>query len=461
MKTYTRDQLFSEAPIGIAMKELVLPTIIGQLMTMIYNLTDTFFVGKTGDPLQVAAIALTFPIYHLINAIGNLFGIGGGSLISRLLGKGDKENVKFASSFSFWAAIAVTSVYSILVFAFLKPVMVSAGASDLTLKYCSDYMLWVAVIGGVPTIISLIMAHLLRSDGYGAAAGRGMIIGNVANIALDPVFVLALNMGVKGAAAATMIANVISCLYYYVVYTRIKSSTRLNFSLRLFLWNPQIVGQVMKVGIPSALYVTTSSLANVVFNKLLSGFGDIIVASAGVAKKVDTLPLNVCMGISHGTIPLLAFNYSSGNVKRLKKFFAAALFSSIGVCTLCIILFIWKSESVIRFFIDDAETVAYGAKYLKLLIVATPLMSVNIITNSLFQATGKGKESVILSLSRQGLVYIPVMLLLSYLIGPTGIVGAQLVADAITMIISFTMYCSFINSIKQESLALKTEKLSD
>ncbi len=449
MDRQERDALFSEAPMGKAIRYLVLPTVMGQLMTMVYNLTDTYFVGQTGDPAQVAAVSLAFPIYHLINALANLFGIGGASVISRMLGRGETAQARKASSFCFWAALLSSLLYAGLLSLFMTPLLRASGTSGETFGFTGSYMLWAAVIGAAPTMLSLVLAHLLRSDGFGAQAGAGMTIGSVANILLDPIFVLWLGMGVTGAAVATLLANLLSLAYYLLVCRRAGRNRRLSFDLRELRGLRTVAGPVFAVGLPAAIYVTTSSLANMVFNHLLSGYGDIIVAAAGVAKKIDIVPLNVSMGLSHGVIPLLAFNYAAKNYRRMREALRAALGLGVGVCLFCLLVFSFFSEALIRLFIDSDETVRSGAVFLRIMLAATPLMTVNIMANSLFQAVGRSRESVLLSLSRQGLANIPIMFLFRALFGVYGVVSAQIAADALTLLLSLLLYLRFRRDLRE------------
>lgn len=447
MEIKDRDALFSSEPIGKAIRFLVLPTVMGQMLTMVYNLTDTFFVGQTGDPAQVAAVSLAFPIYHLINALANLFGIGGASLVSRLIGRGEHEQVKKAGAFSFWGAFLSALFYAALLLAFLEPILKCAGTSPDTIHHTRTYLFWAAVVGAAPTMLSLVLAHLLRSDGFGAHAGMGMSIGSIANILLDPVFVLWMHMGVKGAAVATFLSNVLSAAYYLLIYRHAARQCRLSLSPLELRELRTVVGPVFAVGLPAAIYVTTSSMANMVFNHLLSGFGDIIVASAGVAKKIDIVPLNVCLGLSHGVIPLLAYNYSAKNYRRMRSVLYAVMGLAVGVCLSCLLFFSLFSAPLIRLFINSDEIVRHGAVFLRIMLAATPLMAVNILVNSLFQAVGRSRESVILSLSRQGLANIPIMFLFRSLLGVFGVVSAQIAADGLTVLLSLLLYRRFLRHL--------------
>lgn len=438
---YDREDLLGRAPIPTALLTLVAPTVLGQLTTMLYNLTDTYFVGQTGDPCQVAAVTLTYPVYHIINAITNMFGIGGGSHISRLLGQGKASRARNVCSFCFYGAAVLVALYSGILICCRDQILTVVGAATKeTLEYSSDYVMWVAVIGGIPTMLGLMFAHLLQSEGRGAKAGLGMIIGGVCNIILDPIFIKLLDNGALGAAVATLISTVVSAIYYIAVVISTRDNTYLSFKVSDIAIDRETCRSVFVVGIPAALYVIMAVCANMVYNNLLAGANDAAVAAGGITKKLDMLPMNLSMGLNQGIIPLLAFNYAAGNYTRMKQVLRTALLLGISSSLLCVVIYCWKAPELIALFISDPETIVYGSTFLRLAVVAIPLMAANLMINSLFQACGKGRQSAILSVSRQGLLAIPLMYFLHFFWDTYGVISAQVVADSLTLIISLVFY---------------------
>lgn len=436
-------EIFESMPVPKALATLAIPTIISQLITMIYNLADTFFIGQTNDPYKVAAASLAYVLFFIMNALSNLFGIGGGSLISRLLGQEKGEEAKKVCSFSFYGTIAVTFVYCLVCFIFMEPLLRLLGASDNTLGYASAYTLWVVVIGGIPSTLSMTMAHLLRSEGYAKQASFGLGMGGVLNMILDPLFMFVIlepGLEVTGAAVATMISNVCALLYFVCIFIKLRGRTVLSVSPKYIGSGSKYIGQIFSTGFPSALGSFLSCVANITVNNLTSGYGDIPVAAMGIVKKIDMLPMNVGMGLCQGMMPLVAYNYASKNYKRMKSVTNCARISGIVFAGLCIVVFELFASQIVGMFIVEPETLRLGTEFLRICCIATPVMICNFQMSYTFQAMGKGPQSLLLSACRQGLINIPLLFLMNHLFGLYGIAWTQLLSDGITLIISFALY---------------------
>ena len=436
-------ELFEKMPVGKALASLALPTIISQLITMVYNLADTFFIGIANDPAKTAASSVAFALVFLMNCLSNLFGVGGGSLISRLLGEKRDGDAKSVASFSFYGTLIISAVYSVLTYIFMEPFLYLIGATDGTVAYASDYTLWVVVIGAVPTTLGLTMSHLLRSEGYAKHSSIGLAAGGILNIILDPIFMFVIlepGNEVKGAAIATLISNVAVLAYFLAVYFVIRKKTVISLSPLKMLPKRHYVGSVFAVGFPSALGTFLASLSSIMVNKLVSGYGEIPVAAIGIVKKIDMLPLNVGMGLCQGMMPLVAYNYASGNYKRMKAFSDTARIVGMAFAGICIVVFELLAGPLVRIFITDAQTVRLGTEFLRICCLAVPLMIMNFQMAFTFQAMGKGKQSLLLSSLRQGVVNIPLLFLMNCFFGLYGVVWTQLVSDIITAIISISIY---------------------
>ncbi len=455
----TNRELFENTPVPKALAALAVPTIISQLITMIYNLADTFFIGSTDDPYKVAASSVAFVLVFAMNCLSNLFGVGGGSLISRLLGEKRDKDAASVASFSFYGSLLISAVYSVLLYIFMDPFLRLLGATDNTIAYASDYALWVVVIGAVPSTLGLTLSHLLRSEGYAKHSSIGLGMGGILNIILDPIFMfLILEPGneVKGAAIATFISNCAVLVYFLAVYFIIRKKTVISLSPLNMLPKSHYVLSVFAVGFPSALGSFLACLSSIMINNLSSRHGDIAVAAIGIAKKIDMLPMNVGMGLCQGMMPLVAYNYSSGNYKRMKAFSDTARLAGIGFAAVCIVVFEIFAGGLVEIFIGEPETVAMGTKFLRIMCLAVPLMIVNFQMSFTFQAMGMGKQSLLLSSLRQGIVNIPLLFLMNHLFGLDGIVWTQLIADIITTIISFAVYHFSYNKliVKKADLAV-------
>lgn len=444
-------ELFEKTPVPRALAKLAIPTIISQLITMVYNLADTFFIGSTKDPYKVAAATLAYTLFFILNALSNLFGIGGGTLISRILGNGKPEEAKKVCAFSFYGSLLVALLYSIFCLLCMDTLLDLLGASVYTMDYAASYTFWVVVIGGIPAMLSLTMSHLLRSVGYAGQASFGLGMGGVLNIVLDPLFMFVLlpeGQEVTGAAMATMLSNVVALCYFAGLFAKLYRSTVLSVSPRLVLSGAHYAGTILAVGFPSAIGNLLSCVSNMLINKLASGYGDIPVAALGIVKKIEMLPMNVGMGLCQGMLPLVAYNYAAKNVRRMKQTVKDASFCGMGFAILCVLVFEIFAQTSIRIFIDEADTVAMGADFLRINCLATPLMICNFHISFMFQAVGKGPQSLVLASCRTGVVQIPMLFLMNAVVGLYGLAWTQLISDGITLVIAILLYRQFLQKIQ-------------
>ena len=340
MAQFSERELFETVPVPRAVATLAIPTVISQVVTMIYNLADTFFIGQTGDPLMVAAVSLVSPWFNLLTALGNLFGLGGSSLISRMLGLKREEEICYVSSFSIWAGAVVTACFSLASFLAREPLLTFLGASADNYGYAEDYLLWVVVIGGVPTMVSLALGHLLRSEGHAREASAGMMFGGILNVILDPILIFGFQLDVAGAAIATAFSNAASVVFFAVQYARLEGHTAVSFRPKYFTF--RFIGPIFSVGLASALATALGNASNMVMVRLASGYGDIPVAAYGIVKRIDQFPLNVSMGLCQGFMPLVGYNYAARNYGRMRavSYFswkAALIFSAC--CVACFAAF--------------------------------------------------------------------------------------------------------------------------
>ena len=415
----TKIELFETMPVGRALLTMAIPTIISQLITMVYNLADTLFIGMSEDPYKIAASSVVSVLFFMLNSLANLFGVGGGSLLSRLLGEKREEEAKHVGSFSFYGSLAVATVYSVVCLIFTEPLARLLGASDNTVGYASSYLFWVVVVGGIPSTLGLTMSHLLRSAGYSKESGFGLALGGVMNILLDPLFmfvVLPAGNEVTGAAIATMLSNVIVLAYFLIVYYRLRGKSVLTISPKCMRIARELVIDVFAIGLPSAITALLANITSIVKNNLTADYGDIELAAYGLVMKADMLPLNIGMGLCQGMMPLVAYNYASKDYPRMKAFTKAAQVA--GVATACVFIAIFEifAPQIIWIFIRDEATIAFGKDFLRVACLATPFMISNFQKIYCLQAMGKGKESLILGIFRQGLFAIPTLFIMNYFI---------------------------------------------
>ena len=452
-------EVFEKMPVPKALATLAIPTIISQLITMIYNLADTFFIGLANDPSQTAASSLSFTLVFMMNCLPNLFGVGGGSLISRLMGEKKDKDAKGVASFSFYMTLIFAAAYSLLVLVFMDPLLKLLGATSSSIVYARQYALWVVVFGAIPATLAMTMSQLLRSEGMAKQSSIGLGIGGVMNIILDPIFmfvVLEPGNEVKGAAIATMISNVVSFGYFIYVYFKTRKTSVISLDPKGARLSKNYIMQVLAVGIPSALGSLLACISNIVINNLASGYsdlyGDVPVAAIGIAKKIDMLPMNVGFGLCQGMMPLVAYNFASGDHKRMRAIARTARNAALIFAGFCVLLFQLFAPQIAGIFNGHQQTVEMSQSFLRILCLAVPLMLFNLQISFTFQAMGMGKQSLLLSSLRQGVVNIPLLLVMNAVFGLYGIVWTQLISDTITAVISYITYSRSLGKL------MKTDK---
>lgn len=449
--------VFSEYKIPKAVATLAIPSVLGMLINIIYNLADTFFVGQTGDANQVAAVSISTPLFLLSMAMGNLFGVGGCAYISRSLGEGNKDKIKTISSFCIYSSIASGFVMFTLFMLFRERILRLVGASDNTIGFATDYMFWIAI--GAPLVVTgFATSNLIRGEGAAKDSVIGNVIGQVANIILDPIFILnqgdslfgitmpiGLGKGAEGAAIATVLGNTLSFAYFLLYFLRGKSI--LSITPKRFSFKNGIAKGVISVGLPASLNNLLMSLSNIFINMFLAKYSDVAVAAMGVAMKANMLVVMFQIGVSAGVQPLIGYCYGAKNYKRMKDSVKFSMGCNIVIGGLVTLFYIGFRKQVIGLFIDDANVITYGVKMLTALMVPGTVIGIMFIINFAFQGMGKGAQSLILAVSRQGLVYFPLLIIMDKIVGLEGIIWAQPTADLVCIVLSVIMFSSTMKKL--------------
>lgn len=438
---------YNSMSVSQAVVKNALPAVAAMLMVLIYNLADTFFISQTNDAYQVAAVSLATPVFLFFMSVGNIFGIGGTSVISRAVGEGKRDYAKKVCSFCMWSCIAIGILITLCLLVFMDPILTLMGASAKTWDYTREYLIIVGISGSF-ALISSCFSNILRAEGQAGKAMTGQLIGNLLNMTLDAVFIMVFKWAIIGCALATLIGETVGAIYYLNYYFRGKSS--LSVKITDFTLKEKVVSSVCSIGIPAALGSLLMSVSQIIMNSQMAAYGDMAVAGIGVAMKIVMITGMISMGIGQGVQPLLGYCVGAKEWPRFKSYmkFAFVFATALGVgLTIFCYLFI---NQLVGVFLTDANAFDYGVEFAKILLCTGPLFGIYyVITNSL-QAMGAAVPSLIINVSRQGLVYIPVLFILNVIIGIDGLVWAQPVVDVISLILGVILYLIFFKRIMKK-----------
>ena len=425
--------VFSDSHVARAYFKLAVPLVCSMVVTLIYNLADTFFVAQTGDTNIVAGVSLGMPVFTLLMAIGNIFGQGGSSLISRLLGQQDDQGVRRVSAFCFYGALLAGCVIGAAMLLIRSPLVWLLGASEETFAHAAAYCFWLSA--GAPFIIlSFIHSNLLRAEGMSKESMAGTILGAVANIILDPIFISTLGLGAAGAAIATVIGYLLADLFYAVAVA--KKSRVLSLDARLMFIPARHLGQIMGIGIPAAVVNVMQSAAAVLMNQFLLPYGNDKIAAMGIVLKVSMIALLLLTGFAFGGQPLFGYYYGAGDHQRFRsllRFCLSFIGGSALVLTVSICL---AAPALMRLFMDNDGIVQDGVVMLRWQVVTMVFVGFVLLLSILFQSTGKAGAAFILSISRQGIIFVLTLVAGRAVAGYTGILAAQAAADTSTGLIA-------------------------
>lgn len=450
-KIATKQEMFESMPVPKAIAVMAVPTVISQLVNLIYNMVDTLYIGMTGDAYKTAAVTLAFTIFMMTISFANLFGIGGGSLMARLIGIGKIETAKKVSAFSFYCSIGIALIYSLFIGLLMRPILNLLGASPATIGYAMQYVWLVVVIGDVPVILSMTCAHLLRNSGYSKQASIGLSGGGILNIILDPVFMFGLlpsGMEVFGAALATLLSNVAACIYLVIVMKKVSAVSPLSFRLKDALSMQRgEMRDLFSVGIPSAILTGMFDVANIFLNSLMAAHGDLELAAIGIVMKAERLPNAINVGLCQGVLPLIAYNYSAGRWKRMNKIIHTVKIYGVAIAGASLIIFELFASGIVHVFLStsvgdvaqSAVTIALAAVFLRFRCLASIPQFLNYSVSFCMQAVGDGKDTLIHAVVRQMGFYIPFMYLFNALFGTSGLASALVVGETCSAIFAYIL----------------------
>ena len=457
--TSERLALFETEKISSAILKLALPTVLSSLVMTLYSLADTFFVGMLNNSVQNAAVTLSAPVLLAFNAVNNLFGVGGSSMISRALGRKDYETAYKSSAFSFYFAIIAGLLFSSLAFFFNDGLLVLIGADSTTMEATKAYLHWTVVLGAVPSILNVVMAYLVRAEGSAMHASIGTMTGCLLNIVLDPVFVLPqfLGMGAEGAGLATFISNCIAVIYFLILNFVKRKDTYVSLDIRRISLQRFVVLGVCAVGIPASVQNLLNVTGMTLLNNFTSVYGADAVAAMGITQRLNNVPFSIANGFSQGLMPLVSYNFASGNYKRMKDgivFSAKVIITGLIAIALAYFLF---SDFFISIFMNNESVVEYGTRFLHGFCLGIPFLGVDFLALAVFQAVGKGFFSFMFAITRKIILEIPAIIVLNILFPLYGLAYSQFFAEIIMAVIATVTLTRLVRGLTAKQAHLSQE----
>lgn len=427
-----KEYLFERMPVPGAVMQLSLPIVISSLVTILYNLADTFFVGMLGDPVQNAAVTLVYPVTLAFNAVNNLFGVGVSSAMSRNLGSKEYEQVRTCSAFGFYGAFFSGLLFCLACTLFRAPLLTLLGTDAQTLNATAGYLRWTVCFGALPAILNVVQSYMVRSEGSPLHASIGTMSGCFLNILLDPIFILpwGLNMGAAGAGLATFLSNCVACLYFILLARIKKGSTFVTMDPRqLRSLTGKQVRNILGVGIPASIQNLLNVLGTTILNNFTAPYGAAAIAAMGISQKLYMIPMQVSLGFSQGIMPLVSYTYASGNRPRMKQAILFAL--RIIVCSMLLLsaVYFLGAPAMIRAFMDSGEIVAYGTRFLRVMCLGFVFLCTDFLAVGVFQALGMGRNALVFAICRKLVLEIPLLFLMNHLYPLYGLPFAQLITE--------------------------------
>ncbi len=443
-------ELFEEIPVPKAVRTLIVPTVLSSLVMVIYSLADTYFVGILNDPLENAAVTLAAPALLAFNAVNNLFGVGGSSMMSRALGVKDYTTVRKSAAFSFYCALFCGGLLSLCSGLFFVQLLNLLGADAQTLATTADYTKWAVVCGAVPSILNVVMAYMVRAEGASLHASIGTMSGCIMNMILDPIFILpwGLGMGAAGAGCATFLSNCVACCYFFILLFIKRKETYVSLRLKDFRPKKEIALGICSVGIPASIQNLLNVTGMTLLNNCMASYGADAVAAIGIAQKLYIVPMQISIGGGQGVMPLVGYNYASRNYKRMKAAISYVLRILVPIMLAAGVLYWIFAGNLVWLFMKDEVIIGYGTSFLRAYAFAMPCLSVDFLMVGIFQAQGKGKNALIFAIMRKIILEIPAILLLNTFFGVNGIAYSAFVAEVVLAMVGFILLAKMFRELQ-------------
>lgn len=429
-------ELLGNAPVSKALVSLGIPIMIGMLINAFYNLADAYFVGGLGEQ-QMGAISIVFPIGQAVVGLGLMFGNGAASYLSRLLGCGNKKAADIAASTALYSSVFIGAVFIMIAAIFLKPILTLLGATETIMPYALVYAR-IYILSCIFNVFNVTMNNIAASEGAAKTTMFALLSGAVINIGLDPLFIYAFHMGVAGAAIATAISQFISTAIYLAYILKKKSA--FTFAIKNFSPSGQIYIEVLKIGIPTLVFQLLTSLSIALINRASSAYGDSIIAGMGAVTRITSMGTLIVFGFLKGFQPIAGFSYGAENFQRLRQSVKISILWSTAFCIIAgLFMIIFSAQIIAQFANGNKEMILFGQKSLAANGFSFFLFGFYTVYSSLFLALGKGTAGFVLGACRQGICFVPVILLLPGIFGLNGILYAQPAADVLSAIVTVFM----------------------
>lgn len=433
--------LFEKTPISSAVAKLSIPMVFSSLVMVLYNMADTYFVGMLNNPVENAAVALAAPVLLAFNAVNNLFGVGTSSMMSRALGRKDYDTVSESSAFGFYCSLISGILFGILCTILNSPLLTLIGADATTRTATQGYLFWTVSLGAAPAILNVVLAYLVRSEGAALHASIGTMSGCLLNIILDPFFILpwGLNMGAEGAGCATFISNCVACLYFFVLLYVKRGKTFVCVNPRRFHFKKPIIMEICGVGIPASIQNLLNVTGMTILNNFTSAYGADAVAAMGISYKIYMVPMQITLGFSQGIMPLVSYNFASGNRRRMKGSILFALKIMLPILAAVTVIYYIGAGGLIHAFMRNSEIIAYGTAFLRGFCLGLIFLCVDFLAVGVFQALGFGKYALLFAIMRKIVLEIPALFLLNHFFPLYGLAYAQFTAELVLSICAVFM----------------------
>lgn len=448
-------ELLGSAPIPKALMALGIPIMIGMLINALYNLVDAYFVGGLGES-QMGAISIVFPLGQVVVGLGLMFGNGAASYLSRLLGRGDKATANKVASTALYSSVLIGAIIIIVATIFLKPILYYLGATDTIMPYALTYAR-IYIISCIFNVFNVTMNNIVSSEGAAKTTMCALLLGAVMNIGLDPIFIYALDMGVAGAAIATAISQFISTLVYLSYVLRKKSA--FTFSVKEFFPTKEILAEILKIGVPTLTFQLLTSLSIALINRAANGYGDAVIAGMGAVTRVTSMGTLVVFGFLKGFQPIAGFSYGAKKFDRLREAIKISILWSTTFCVIVgLAMVLFSTQIISQFANGNTEMISVGQKALVASGFSYMLFGFYTVYSSLLLALGKGTAGFIIGALRQGICFVPVILVLPVVWNMNGILYAQPIADVISTIITAFMALHIHKELHETEAKLISEK---